>query len=179
MGFLGQSSRFEVTVLVKSVTLFVESSISLASTGVDTTLWHHRLEHMSEKGMHIIQQMNLLPDPKQVDLDFYEHCVYGKHRFIFLRVGKEKKSEKLDLVHTDVWGPTQVSSLGNSHYYVTFIDDATRKTWVYCIRQKYDFFYTFKKWKALVENDIGKRLKCLRSCNGGEYCNKETDNYYS
>ena len=43
-------------------------------------------------------------------------------------------------MHTDVWGPTQVSSLGGSRYYVTFIDDATRKTWVYCIRQKYDVF---------------------------------------
>jgi hypothetical protein len=49
---------------------------------------------------------------------------------------KEKKSERLELVHTDVWGPTQVSSLGGSRYYVTFIDDATRKTWVYCIRTK-------------------------------------------
>ena len=53
----------------------------------------------------------------------------------FLRVGKQKKSEKLELVHTDVWGPAQVQSLGGSHYYITFIDDATRKTWVYCIRK--------------------------------------------
>jgi hypothetical protein len=76
-------------------------------------------------------------------------------------------------VHIDVWGPTPVSSLGGSHYYVTFIDDATRKTWVYCIRQKSDVFDTFKKWKALVENETGKRLKCLRSYNGGDYCSKE------
>jgi hypothetical protein len=80
----------------------------------------------------------------------------------FLRVGKEKKNERLELVHTDVWGPTQISSLGGSHYYVTFIDDATRKTWVYCIRQKSDVFDTFEKWKALVENETGKSLKCLR-----------------
>jgi hypothetical protein len=111
-----------------------DSSISLASTGVDTTLWHHRLGHMSEKGMQILHKRNLLPDIKQIDLDFCEHCVYGKQKRVrFLRVGKEKKNERLELVHTDVWGPTQVSSLGGSHYYVTFIDDATRKTWVYCI----------------------------------------------
>jgi hypothetical protein len=55
-----------------------DSSISLASTGVDTTLWHHRLGHMSEKGMHILHKINLLPDLKQIDLDFCEHCVYGK-----------------------------------------------------------------------------------------------------
>jgi len=82
-------------------------------------------------------------------------------------------------VHIDVWGPSQVSSLGASHYYVTFINDATRKTWIYCIRNKSDVFDTFKKWKALVENETGKRLKCLRSDNGGEYCIKEFDRYSS
>jgi hypothetical protein len=122
----------------------------------------------------------LLPDLKQIDLDFCEHCVYGKYkRVIFLRVGKEKKSERLELMHIDVWGPARVSSLGGSCYYVTLIDDATRKTWVYCIRQKYDVFDTFKKWKSLVENETGKRLKCLRQENGGEYCSEEFYYYRS
>ena len=44
---------------------------------------------------------------------------------------------------------------------------------------KYDVFDTFKKWKALVENETGKSLKCLKSDNGGEYCSKEFDYYYS
>jgi hypothetical protein len=48
-------------------------------------------------------------------------------------------------VHIDVWGSTHVSFIGGSRYYVTFIDDETRKTWVYCIRQKYDVFDNFKK----------------------------------
>jgi hypothetical protein len=142
----------------------IDSFISLAYTGVDTTFWHRRLGHMSDKGMQILHKINLFPNLKQIDLDFYEHYVYGKDKRVrFLRVGKEKKSERLDLVHTDVWGPTQVSYIFDSHYYVTFIDDATRKTWVYCIRKKYDVFDTFKKWKALVENETGKMLKCLRS----------------
>ena len=68
---------------------------------------------------------------KQAILKFCtENCVYGKQKIvIFLRVGKQNKSEKLDLVHAYVWGLAQVESLGGSHYYVTFIDDATRKTW--------------------------------------------------
>ena len=117
---------------------------------------------------------------KQVSLEFCDNCVYGKKkRVVFIRFGKQKKSEKLELVHTDVWGPAQVQSLSLSYYYVTFIDDATRKTWVYCIRQKYDVFATFKKWKYLVENETGKILKCLRYDNGGEYCSKEFDSYCS
>ena len=71
---------------------------------------------------------------------------YGKQKRVrILRVGKEKKNARLELVHTDVWGPSQVSSHGGSNYYVTFIDDATKKTWVCCIRQKSDVFDTFKK----------------------------------
>jgi hypothetical protein len=82
-------------------------------------------------------------------------------------------------VHIYVWGPTHVSSLGVSCDSVTIIDDATRKTLVYFFRQKSYVFYTFTKWKALVENETGKRLKCLRLRNGGEYCNNEFDDYFS
>ena len=116
---------------------------------------------------------------KHVDLELCENCVYGKQKRVrFLRFGKEKKSEKLELVHKDVWGPTQVSSLSGSCYYVTFIDDETRKAWIYCIQNKYDVFDTLKKWKSLAENETRRKLKCLRSDNGVEYWNKEFDIYY-
>ena len=82
-------------------------------------------------------------------------------------------------MHTNIWGPSQVSSLGISNYYPTFINDATRKTWVYCIKKKYDVFDTFKKWKGLVENETWKKLKCLRLDNGGRYYENEFDNYCS
>ena len=72
---------------------------------------------MNEKGIQILHSRKLLPYLKQVSLEFCENCVYGKHkRVIFLRVGKQKKSEKLELVHTHVWRPAQVQSLGVSCY---------------------------------------------------------------
>jgi hypothetical protein len=58
----------------------IDSSISLASTGVDTTLWNHRLGHMSEKGMKILHKINLFLYLKQIDLDFCEHCVIENTR---------------------------------------------------------------------------------------------------
>ena len=70
-------------------------------------------------------------------MDLCESCVYEKQKKVsFVKSGKENKSERLELVHIDVWGLAQVSSLGGSYYYVTFIDDATRKVWVYFLRQK-------------------------------------------
>jgi hypothetical protein len=66
-----------------------DSYISLASIGVDTSLWHHRLGNMSEKGMQILQKRNLLLDLKQIDLNLCENCVYGKHkRFRFIEAKK-------------------------------------------------------------------------------------------
>ena len=144
-------------------------SFSVSSIEIGVVLWNHGLGHMNEKGMQILPSRKPLPDLKQVSLEFCENCVYGKQKRVrFLRVGKQRKSEKLELVHTNVWGPTQVQSPGGSRDYFTFIGYATRKKWVYCIKQKSNVFATFKKWKALAENETGKRLKCLRSDNGGE-----------
>jgi hypothetical protein len=54
--------------------------------------------------MQILRKRKFLPDLKQIDLDLCEHCVYGKKkRVIFLRVRKEKKIERLEILHNDVW----------------------------------------------------------------------------
>jgi hypothetical protein len=76
---------------------------------------------MSEKGMQILHKRNLFPDLKQIYLDFCWHCIYGKQKRVsFLKVRKEKKIERLELVHTNIWGPAQLSSLGGSCYHVNF-----------------------------------------------------------
>ena len=67
-----------------------------------------------------------------------------------------------------MWGQLQ-SSIGGKSYFVTFIDDHSRKVWVYFLRQKSEVHEVFKKWKAMVENETGLKVKKLRSNNGGEY----------
>ncbi|KAK3019997.1 hypothetical protein RJ639_003345 [Escallonia herrerae] len=131
-------------------------------------------------GMRILHSNNALPRMKNIQLDFYEGCAYGKQKRVsFRRDGKEKKIERLELVHTDVCGPTTVKSLGGNFYFVSFTDDASRKTWIYAIRQKSDVYHTFKKWKVLVENETGNKIKCLKSDNGGEYRDGEFQEYCS
>ena len=78
----------------------------------------------------------------------------------------------MELVHTDLWGPSPVASLGGSRYYITLIDDSSRKAWVYFLKNKSNVFETFKKWKAMVETKTGLKVKCLRSDNGGKYINE-------
>ena len=86
----------------------------------------------------------------------------------FLKTGRTPKAEKLELVHTDLWGPL-VASLRGSRYYITFIDDSSKKVWVYFLKNKSDVFETFKKWKVMVEIKTYLKVKCLRSDNEREY----------
>ena len=79
----------------------------------------------------------------------------------------------LDLIHSDICRPMSTRALSDTEYFVTFIDDHSRKTWIYFLKTKDEFFSRFKEFKALVENLTGKRIKVLRSDNGGEYIDKE------
>jgi hypothetical protein len=66
-----------------------------------------------------------------------------------------------------------VKSLGGSLYYVTFIDDYSRNTWLYILKTKDEVFNKFKEFKAEIENLTNKKIKTLRTDNGGEYTSKE------
>ncbi|KAI4338269.1 hypothetical protein L6164_016611 [Bauhinia variegata] len=64
-------------------------------------------------------------------------------------------------------------SLGGAKYFVSFIDDYSKRRWVYLIKRKADVFPIFKMYKAHLELESRKKIKCLRSDNGGEYISKE------
>ena len=69
------------------------------------------------------------------------------------------------------------TSLSGYVYYVPFIDDYSRKTWVYFLKSKDEVLGKFKEFKALVENIFEIKIKILRSDNGGEYTSKEFVNF--
>lgn len=101
---------------------------SVAMTDNENELWHRRLRHMSKKGLEVMVKRDQLPGLKSVDLDFCHHCLYGKQKRVnFLKIGREKSTSPLELVYSDVFGPTEVTSLGGANYFITFLDDCTRK----------------------------------------------------
>ena len=99
-----------------------------------------------------------------------EGCVLGKHHRLSFPKGVAWRAKKqLELVHTDVCGPMQTPSHAQNRYFILFIDDYTRMTWVYFMRQKSEVFSIFKKFKILVEKQSGYFIKMLRSDRGKEY----------
>jgi transposase InsO family protein len=79
----------------------------------------------------------------------------------------------LDLIHSDVCGPMSSTSLTGCLYYVIFIDDFSQKSWIFFMKTKGQVFNWFQEFKALVENQTGKKIRVLRTDNRGEYTSKE------
>ncbi|GKB54103.1 retrovirus-related pol polyprotein from transposon TNT 1-94 [Tanacetum coccineum] len=63
----------------------------------------------------------------------------------------------MDYVHSNVWGPTKTISLGGKHYYVTFIDDFSRRVWVYMLKTKDEVLGVFIKWKKIMETQTHRQ----------------------
>ena len=90
-----------------------------------------------------------------------------------MRVIINKGKGILDIVHSDVCGPMSTTSLRGYVYYVSFIDDYSRNTWIYLLKGNDELFGKFKEFKVLVENLSEKKIKILRSNNGGEFTSNE------
>ena len=135
-------------------------------------LWHQRLGHIGEKGLRLLNGKGMVEGMSNFSLNFNfcEHCLYGKKNRVRFPSGATRAEGILQLVHNDVFGPVSVPSLGN---YVSFIDEFSSNTWIYFLRKKSEVFDRFKEFKALVENQTKKRIKVLRTDNGGEFCGNE------
>lgn len=74
-----------------------------------------------------------------------------------------------DYVHAVLWGPARTQSIGGARHIMTLVDDYSRRVWLFLIKSKVESITIFKRWKALVENQIWRKLKTLRTYNGLEF----------
>ena len=99
-----------------------------------------------------------------------ESCILAKkHRDNFPKGVSYRAKTQLEIVHIELCGPMQTKSLGGNYYFLTFIDDYSRKIWVYFLSTKSETFSKFKEFKAMVKKQSGHQIKILRSDRGGEY----------
>jgi hypothetical protein len=100
-----------------------------------------------------------------------EICLKGKQCRVPCKNKKSMRRKKLELIHSDVCGPINVTSLGGKRYFITFTDDFSRWTEVYFMKQKSEAFKYFEIFKAKLETMTGEKIKILRTDNGSEYVN--------
>jgi hypothetical protein len=83
----------------------------------------------------------------------------------------------LQLIHSDVCGPFRTNSLGGARYFVTFIDDFSRKTWIYFLTHKSQVLTKFQHLVNRLRNSTGQTIQTLRTDNGGEYTSSAFRDY--
>ncbi|KAG6437849.1 hypothetical protein SASPL_102779 [Salvia splendens] len=161
----------------KKGSLFVmsagEAYVKKTSQTDNTSIWHARLGHV---GYQLLQQMSSkklvagMPTLVNVREDVIcQGCQYGKSHRLPFKKSLNRRSTLFELVHTDLMGPTRTPSCSSHRYVMVLVDDHSRFTWVKFLKEKSEALSKFMEFRDAVEKEFGKKIKCLRSDNGGEY----------
>ncbi|KAJ0550750.1 putative RNA-directed DNA polymerase [Helianthus annuus] len=155
-------------VLKNEPRVFVAEVVNKASY----ELWHARLGHVS---FDVISSLNkcgvlsvssLLPKPT-----LCASCQLAKGQRLPFISNIKRASNPLDLIHCDLWGPAPVTSTNGYRYYVIFIDDYSRFTWLYPLKTKTGFYSVLPAFIKLVQTQCSRKIKVFQSDGGSEFVN--------
>ncbi|GKC56599.1 retrovirus-related pol polyprotein from transposon TNT 1-94 [Tanacetum coccineum] len=137
-------------------------------------LWHRRLRHPSVSYLHTLFP-ELFPLNKPISC---ETCILAKsHRQTF-KPSNTIVKVPFSLIHSDVWGPAPVIEGQSFRYYVIFVDDCTRITWIYFLKNKAEVYDRFTAFYAMIQTQFKKSIQIVRSNNGGEYMNSQMNIFF-
>jgi Integrase core domain/GAG-pre-integrase domain len=134
-------------------------------------LLHKRIGHPSDR------VLKCLFDFPKLDCSSCEICNLGKHTRLPFKLSNCTSNEPFELVHSDVWGPAPIDSYNGYKYFVIFIDDFTKVTWLYLMKNKSEVFSFFQEFCNFIENQFGSKIKTFRTDNGTEFVNERFSNF--
>jgi hypothetical protein len=119
--------------------------------------WHRRLGHPSFVVVRkILQDNEILFSESNKEL-VCDACQKPKSHQLPYPTSTSVSTSPLELVFYDVWGPATFS-VGRNKYYVSFIDDYSKFTWIYMIKCKSDVFQNFHDFQHHVERLFDKNI---------------------
>ena len=147
-------------------------------------MWHLRLGHLGGENLKKLVSKEMVNGLQtrgtfNPSNDICEGCMKGRQTREVFPSAEHRGRQLLELVHSDVCGPINPKSLGGNRYYLTFVDDYSRKSWVYLLKEKREVLKYFKLWKAVAEKQSEKKLKIFRTDRGGEYLSTEFKTFLS
>lgn len=128
-----------------------QSAAFTAASTASSSLWHHGLGHPSPLKLHHLTHHLGIKLSKQQCLDCIDCSVAKSHRLPF-HLFNSTVNKPLSLIHSDVWGPFESSS--SFKYYVLFVDDFSRFTWLYPLNYKSEVYSKFLEFKAYAEKQF-------------------------
>jgi hypothetical protein len=149
----------------------------------DIGIWHKWVGCVNLQCLKLMEKQNLVGGfpkfgTKEVLSKVCETCQLRKQaRHPFLIQTTHVSSKLLGMIHLNVWTTKTKSIGGCRYYYMSFIDDHTRKVWVYFMKHNGEVFQHFLNFKSMVEKEKGVNIKCLRYDGGGKYFSNEFSEY--
>lgn len=131
--------------------------------------WHRKLGHLNFNSLQKLKDDLGLP-PLKEDIKC-DSCDLAKSIRLPFKSSSIKSTGPLDLIHTDTSGTIRIPNLNKFNSFITFTDDFSRHSFVYMLNDKSQVLDVFKKFKSLVENQLNRKIKSIRSDNGTEYTN--------
>ena len=144
-------------------------------------LWHRILGHLSFSHIKKSSRLKVVRDLPNITLPesiICKSCQFGKQTRVQFNAKKGSASKPLDLIHTDICGTMRKRSPRGEQQYILFIDDFSGMCWIGLLKHKDEAFEKFQIFKALVENELDIKIKCLRSDHGGEPISDELFDFF-
>jgi hypothetical protein len=139
-------------------------------------LWHGRFGHLNYNALQCLQKMvTSMPVFHFENDSICRGCALGKNTKKAYPQSNRKTNGILDLIHFDLYGSMTAPSINGCLYYIIFIDDCSRKTWIYFLKAKDESFSKFQDFKNLVENQTGRHIRVFRTDNGKEFDSHKYD----
>ncbi|KAI3768520.1 hypothetical protein L2E82_19267 [Cichorium intybus] len=171
---IGRGTEKQGLYYVDEVTQNGTVMMAHGTTEREAWLWHRRLGHPSTGYLHTLFP-NLFPSK---NLSLCETCVLAKsHRQTF-KPNKTRVDVPFSLIHSDVWGPSPIIGGQNLRFFVLFIDDCTRMTWMYFLKNKSEVLDKFIMFHTMIQTQFQKNIQIFRSDNGGEFVNTSMKQFF-
>ena len=79
-------------------------------------------------------------------------CQFGKQTALPFNNSVSHALSSFDLIHSDVWGPSPISTLGGSRYFVIFMDGFSKYTWIYLFKNRSELYQIYRDFTKMIEN---------------------------
>jgi len=138
--------------------------------------WHYRLGHPSNDVLDHICNDNA--DMQYIKTNICDFCHYAKQHGLVFHNSDSITQDSFDLVHVDIWGPFGVTSIRGYRYFLTVVDDHSRHTWIFLMKNKGETRSSIDSFVPYVKTQFNKFIRTVRSDNISEFDYKTLYNSY-
>ncbi|CAL8157377.1 unnamed protein product [Prunus armeniaca] len=162
---------------IQQASFFHKNHFCYLGQRVNTSLWHKRLGHPSNTITSALLRQSQISFSLDNSKLVCTTCLEGKLAKLPFPYPAVKSIKPLEVIHSDVWGPSATLSIEGFRYYVSFIDECTRFTWIFPMINKGEVYSIFVYFHAFLVTQFSATLRVFQSDGGGEYLSNKFKHY--